>query len=80
MKKVFFTVILSSFILSCSGNKSESTKDLITSKNLEGLKSQKEKKLKAFNALKNELKQINDAIVDLDPSEKLYFRTYILIP
>ncbi|MDG1969269.1 MAG: efflux RND transporter periplasmic adaptor subunit [Flavobacteriaceae bacterium] len=71
MKKVFFTVILSSFILSCSGNKSESTKDLITSKNLEGLKSQKEKKLKAFNALKNELKQINDAIVDLDPSEKL---------
>lgn len=71
MKKVFFTLILSSFILSCSGNKSESTEDLITSKNLEGLKSQKEKKLKAFNALKNELKQINDAIVDLDPSEKL---------
>ncbi|MEK9608554.1 MAG: efflux RND transporter periplasmic adaptor subunit [Flavobacteriaceae bacterium] len=71
MKKVFFTLILSSFILSCSGNKSESTKDLITSKNLEGLKSQKEKKLKAFNALKNELKQINDAILDLDPSEKL---------
>lgn len=71
MKKVFFTLILSSFILSCSGNKSESTKDLITSKNLEGLKSQKEKKLKAFNALKNELKQINDAIVDLGPSEKL---------
>jgi membrane fusion protein, multidrug efflux system len=71
MKKVFFTLILSSFILSCSGNKSESTKDLITSENLEGLKSQKEKKLKAFNALKNELKQINDAIVDLDPSEKL---------
>ena len=71
MKKVFFTLILSSFILSCSGNKSESTKDLITSKNLERLKSQKEKKLKAFNALKNELKQINDAIVDLDPSEKL---------
>lgn len=71
MKKVFFTLILSSFILSCSGNKSESTKDLITSKNLKGLKSQKEKKLKAFNALKNELKQINDAIVDLDPSEKL---------
>ena len=71
MKKVFFTLILSSFILSCSGNKSESTKDLITSKNLGGLKSQKEKKLKAFNALKNELKQINDAIVDLDPSEKL---------
>ena len=71
MKKVFFTLILSSFILSCSGNKSESTKDLITSKNLEGLKSQKEKKLKAFNALKNELKQINDAIIDLDPSEKL---------
>ena len=71
MKKVFFTLILSSFILSCSGNKSESTKDLINSKNLEGLKSQKEKKLKAFNALKNELKQINDAIIDLDPSEKL---------
>ena len=71
MKKVFFTLILSSFIVSCSGNKSESTKDLITSKNLGGLKSQKEKKLKAFNALKNELKQINDAIVDLDPSEKL---------
>ena len=71
MKKVFFTLILSSFILSCSGNKSESTKDLITSKNLEGLKSHKEKKLKAFNALKNELKQINDAIIDLDPSEKL---------
>ena len=71
MKKVFFTLILSSFILSCSGNKSESTKDLITSKNLEVLKSHKEKKLKAFNALKNELKQINDAIIDLDPSEKL---------
>ncbi len=71
MKKVFFTLILSSFILSCSGNKSESTKDLINSKNLEGLKSQKEKKLKVFNALKNELKQINGAIVDLDPSEKL---------
>ena len=79
MKKVFFTLILSSFILSCSGNKSESTKDLITSKNLEGLKSQKEKKLKAFNALKNELKQINDAIVDLDPSEKLQLISMIEI-
>lgn len=79
MKKVFFTLILSSFILSCSGNKSESTKDLITSKNLGGLKSQKEKKLKAFNALKNELKQINDAIVDLDPSEKLQLISMIEI-
>ena len=79
MKKVFFTLILSSFIVSCSGNKSESTKDLITSKNLERLKSQKEKKLKAFNALKNELKQINDAIVDLDPSEKLQLISMIEI-
>jgi RND family efflux transporter MFP subunit len=62
---------LTSIFLACSGDQAASTQDLIASKNLKGLKTQKEKKLKSLNALKLELNQINTAISDLDPSEKL---------
>jgi RND family efflux transporter MFP subunit len=71
MKKIIYSLCLTSVFLACSGDQAASTQDLIASKNLKGLKTQKEKKLKSLNALKLELNQINTAISDLDPSEKL---------
>jgi Multidrug resistance efflux pump len=71
MKKIIYSLCLTSIFLACSGDQAASTQDLIASKNLKGLKAQKEKKLKSLNALKLELNQINTAISDLDPSEKL---------
>lgn len=71
MKKIIYSLCLTSIFLACSGDQAASTQDLIASKNLNGLKTQKEKKLKSLNALKLELNQINTAISDLDPSEKL---------
>jgi RND family efflux transporter MFP subunit len=71
MKKIIYSLCLTSIFLACSGDQAASTQDLIASKNLKGLKTQKEKKLKSLNALKLELNQINTAISDLDPSEKL---------
>jgi membrane fusion protein (multidrug efflux system) len=71
MKKIIYSLCLTSIFLACSGDQAASTQDLIASKNLKGLKTQKEKKLKSLNALKLELNQINTAISDLYPSEKL---------
>lgn len=71
MKKIIYSLCLTSIFLACSEDQAASTQDLIASKNLKGLKAQKEKKLKSLNALKLELNQINTAISDLDPSEKL---------
>lgn len=71
MKKIIYSLCLTSIFLACSGDQAASTQDLIASKNLNGLKTQKEKKIKSLNALKLELNQINTAISDLDPSEKL---------
>jgi RND family efflux transporter MFP subunit len=71
MKRIIYSLCLTSIFLACSGDQAASTQDLIASKNLKGLKTQKEKKLKSLNALKLELNQINTAISDLDPSEKL---------
>ncbi|MDB2314365.1 efflux RND transporter periplasmic adaptor subunit [Flavobacteriaceae bacterium] len=71
MKKIIYSLCLTSVFLACSGDQPVSTEDLISAKDLKGLKAQKEKKIKSFNALKLELNQINTAISDLDPSEKL---------
>ena len=71
MKKIIHTLYIITFAVGCSGDRSISTSDLIRAKDLNGLKTQKEQKLKMLNALKAELNQINDAISDLDPSEKL---------
>ena len=71
MKKIIYSLCLTSVFLACSGDQTASTEDLISAKDLKGLKAQKEKKIKSFNALKLELNQINTAISDLDPSEKL---------
>tara|TARA_B100001175_G_scaffold316914_1_gene332108 strand:- start:491 stop:1627 length:1137 start_codon:yes stop_codon:yes gene_type:complete len=59
------------FTIGCSGDQSVSTSDLIAAKNLEGLKTKKEVKLKTLNAIKIELNQINTAISNLDSTEKL---------
>ena len=71
MKIIIHTLYIITFAISCSGDRSITTSDLIKAKDLNGLKTQKEQKLKILNALKAELNQINDAISDLDPSEKL---------
>ena len=71
MKKIIHTLYIITFAVGCSGDRSISTSDLIRAKDLNGLKTQKEQKLKMLNTLKAELNQINDAISDLDPSEKL---------
>ncbi len=71
MKKIINTLYIIAFAISCSGDQSLTTSDLIKAKDLNGLKTQKEQKLKILNAMKAELNQINDAISDLDPSEKL---------
>jgi membrane fusion protein, multidrug efflux system len=71
MKKVIYYLYIFVFSIGCSGDLSFSTKELIAAKDLKGLKTQKENKLKTLNAIKMELNQINTAISDLDPSEKL---------
>ncbi len=71
MKKIIHNLYIIAFAIGCSGDQSVTTSDLIKAKDLNGLKTQKEEKLKILNALKAELNQINDAISDLDPSEKL---------
>ena len=71
MKKIIHTLYIITFAVGCSGDRSISTSDLIRAKDLNGLKTLKEQKLKMLNDLKAELNQINDAISDLDPSEKL---------
>ncbi len=71
MKKIIHTLYIITFAVGCSGDRSITTSDLIRAKDLNGLKTQKEQKLKMLNDLKAELNQINDAISDLDPSEKL---------
>ena len=71
MKKIIYALYIIAFIIGCSGDQSVSTTELIEAKDLNGLKTQKEDKLKTLNALKMELSQINAAIANLDPSEKL---------
>ena len=71
MKKNIHILYIIVFAIGCSGDQSVTTSDLIRAKDLNGLKTQKEQKLKILNSLKAELNQINDAISDLDPSEKL---------
>lgn len=71
MKKIIHSLYIIAFIIGCSGDQSVSTTELIEAKDLNGLKNQKEDKLKTLNALKMELSQINAAIANLDPSEKL---------
>ena len=71
MKKNIHALYIIAFIIGCSGDQSVLTTELIEAKDLNGLKTQKEDKLKTLNALKMELSQINAAIANLDPSEKL---------
>ena len=71
MKKNIYTLCIAVSTLACSGDQPTTTPELIASKNLNGLRVQKVIKLKTLNALKLELNQINTAISDLDPSEKL---------
>lgn len=71
MKKVIHFVYIITFAFGCTQDQSASTAKLIAAKDLKGLKNQKEKKLKTLNILKIELSQINAAISNLDPSEKL---------
>jgi membrane fusion protein (multidrug efflux system) len=79
MKKLIYTLCLSAFVVACSEDQPASTEDLIAAKDLKGLKTQKEKKIKILNSLKVELSQINAAISDFDPSEKLVLISMIEI-
>ena len=79
MKKLIYTLCLTAFVIACSEDQLASTEDLIAAKDLKGLKTQKEKKIKILNSLKVELSQINAAISDFDPSEKLVLISMIEI-
>ena len=79
MKKLIYTLCLTAFVVACSEDQLASTEDLIAAKDLDGLKTQKEKKIKILNSLKVELSQINAAISDFDPSEKLVLISMIEI-
>ena len=79
MKKLIYTLCLTAFVVACSEDQPASTEDLIAAKDLKGLKKQKEKKIKTLNSLKVELSQINAAISDFDPSEKLFLISMIEI-
>lgn len=79
MKKLIYTLCLTAFVVACSQDQPASTEDLIAAKDLDGLKTQKEKKIKILNSLKVELSQINAAISDFDPSEKLVLISMIEI-
>jgi len=79
MKKLIYTLCLTAFVVACSEDQPASTEDLIAAKDLKGLKTQKEKKIKTLNSLKVELSQINAAISDFDPSEKLVLISMIEI-
>jgi len=71
MKKLIFLLIISFIVASCSSEKQNSTSALTKDKDLASLKVQKDKKIQQINALKIELNQINQAILILDPDEKL---------
>jgi len=71
MKKLNPLFIILFFVASCSSEKQSSTSTLTKAKNLASLKGQKDKKIQQMNALKMELNQINQAILILDPDEKL---------
>ena len=71
MKKLIFLLIISFIVASCSSEKQSSTSAITKAKDLASLKGQKEKKIQQMNALKVELNQINQAILMLDPDEKL---------
>ena len=71
MKKIIYILCFSGLLAACSSDRSVSATDLIAAKDLDGLKALKDEKTKNLNTLKLELNQINTAILDLDPSEKL---------
>ena len=79
MKIKIYTLFLTAILMACSGDQPESTQDFISAKDLAGLRIHKEKKLKTLNALKLELGQIDKAISDLDPYEKLVLISMIEI-
>ena len=47
MKKIIHTLFIIAFAIGCSGDQSVTTSDLIRAKDLNGLKTQKEEKLKS---------------------------------
>lgn len=79
MKKLIYILPLAALLTACSGDKKTPTAKLIEAKDIEGLKAQKEEKIQYMNALKLELNQINQAILELDPDEKLPLITTISV-
>ena len=71
MKKLISLLIISVIFAACSAEKHSSNLALTKSKNLTGLKAQKDEKIQQINLLKKELNEINKAILILDPDEKL---------
>jgi multidrug efflux pump subunit AcrA (membrane-fusion protein) len=71
MKKLISLLIISVVFAACSPEKQSSNLALTKSKNLTGLKAQKDEKIQQMNLLKKELNEINKAILTLDPDEKL---------
>jgi RND family efflux transporter MFP subunit len=69
MKQLISLLIISAAITACSAEKQSSTSAL--TKDLSSLKAQKDKKIHQMNLLKKELNKINQAIMALDPDEKL---------
>ena len=67
MKKLISLLIILVIFAACSAEKQSSNLALTKSKNLTGLKAQKDQKIQQINLLKKELNEINKAILTLDP-------------
>lgn len=70
MKKIILLTVFSIFILSCGGDKKNSTEAVIQSGNLEQLRVKRADIVKSIDDLSKELKKIDDAIGQLDVNHK----------
>jgi len=70
MKKIILLTVFSIFILSCGDDKTKSTEAIIASGNLEQLRLKRSEIIKSIDESSKELKQIDDAIGQLDVNHK----------
>ena len=71
MKKIIIPLILTSFLMACSGSESKSVETLIESKDLKSMRSKKTELVTEQNQIKDQIKLLDIAIAELDPSTKI---------
>ncbi len=77
MKKIYITIIASLVLLSCGGDKKNSTEAVIEKGNLEQLRAKRGELVAQSDALVKELALIDEAISKLDENDKLTLITTI---